>query len=88
MRQSFEIVLDRMINKARQNGLLSIDINAGEIHRSAGHYPGVNHRMPVCCAVMRSRMQSEDHIIYAPPKGNGARLTVRYRINSSMKTQE
>ena len=38
----------------------SIVIQAGKLHRIVGGYPGQNHRMPMCCSIMRSRMQEGD----------------------------
>jgi 5-methylcytosine-specific restriction protein A len=58
----------------------SIDVNAGELHRRVGGYPGPNHRMPACCNVMRSSMKSGDQILRAPPNGKGASLVIRYQL--------
>ena len=41
-----------------------------------GGYPGQNHRMPMCCAVMRSEMSAGDAILQEPPKKQGASLTI------------
>jgi hypothetical protein len=30
-----------------------LEITAGELHRTVGEYPGKNHRLPMCCRVMR-----------------------------------
>lgn len=58
-----------------------VDVNAGELHRAVGGYPGKNHRMPVCCQVMYSCMKTGDKILpNGPPKGKGASLTIRYRL--------
>lgn len=57
-----------------------VDINAGQLHRHVGGYPGRNHVMPVCCAVMHSEMNAGDEVIAQPPKGRGASLTIRYRL--------
>jgi 5-methylcytosine-specific restriction protein A len=56
------------------------DVTAGELHRRVGEYPGPNHRMPVCCSVMRQAMTHRDHEVCAPPKGNGASLRIRYYL--------
>ncbi|MCX6064101.1 MAG: HNH endonuclease [Caldiserica bacterium] len=58
----------------------NVDVTSGDLHRRVGGYPGRNHAMPVCCSVMRQAMQSGDVIIAEPPKGNGATLTIRYRL--------
>ncbi len=43
-----------------------IDVNAGQLHRLVGNYPGGNHRMPVCCKVMRDAMLEQDVILQEP----------------------
>jgi hypothetical protein len=53
-------------------------LNAGDIHTSLGQCPGHNHRIPLCCKVMRSLMTQNDEIINEPPKGEGASLTIKY----------
>jgi 5-methylcytosine-specific restriction protein A len=46
-----------------------------------GGYPGAGkHRMPVCCEAMRSEKRAGDEIVFEPPKGKGASLTIRYRL--------
>ena len=79
-RNDFWIQLYTMIQYASDQGESYVDINAGELHRNTGFYPGNNHRMPVCCDVMREEMQAIDIIIQQPPKGNGATLTIRYGL--------
>ena len=55
------------------------DINAGEVHRACGGYPGSNHKMPICCQTMRKLMNGTDMVLPGgPAKGNGASLTIRY----------
>jgi 5-methylcytosine-specific restriction protein A len=60
--------------------LREITIKSGDLHRRVGGYPSHNHRMPVCCHVMRANMRSGDQILAAPPKGDGATLVIRYRL--------
>jgi len=57
-----------------------VDVISGGLHRRLGHYPGPDHRMPICCNVMKQCMQSGDFIISQPPKGQGASLTIRYQL--------
>ena len=57
-----------------------LDVNAGDLHRLVGDYPGPNNRMPVCCDVMYQEFADGDVILEAPPKGKGASLTIRYQI--------
>jgi len=58
-----------------------ITITSGELHRLVGGYPGVNHRMPVCCSAMRELFNKDtDAIIYSPNSGTGASLKIRYSL--------
>jgi len=57
-----------------------VDVTSGDLHRRVGGYPGTNHAMPNCCSIMRQAMQRGDVIVAEPPKGNGATLTIRYRL--------
>ncbi|MBZ5667277.1 MAG: HNH endonuclease [Acidobacteriia bacterium] len=75
----FREELFRMMHAAfKQHG--HVDINAGELHRRLGDYPGPNHRMPVCCEVMKAAMAEDagDRILEQPERGEGASLTIRY----------
>jgi 5-methylcytosine-specific restriction protein A len=65
---------------ATDNGEAFTDVNAGELHKRVGYYPGPSHRMPLCCQVMRDDMQDGDLILEEPPKGAGASLTIRYQL--------
>lgn len=67
-----------MLKVAKEIGLKYIDITSGDLHRKIGGYPGKNHNMPSCCNVMKSLMKEDDEILYAPPSGKGATLTIRY----------
>jgi hypothetical protein len=55
-REDFHRVLEAMLAEGAQQGLVSVDLTAGEVHRRVGNYPGPAHRMPICCSVMRSAM--------------------------------
>lgn len=72
--------LRKRLKRAEEEGKPHEDINAGELHRDVGGYPGPDHRMPVCCGVMRSEMKNGDRIIEEPPEGDGASPTVRYEL--------
>jgi 5-methylcytosine-specific restriction protein A len=76
----FQRALTTWMANARKAGRASVRINAGALHRIVGGYPGPNHRMPLCCHVMRAQMRTGDRIISHPPKGNGASLTIEYRV--------
>jgi hypothetical protein len=78
----FRTELSAQLQQAAATGAVSVDINAGELHRAVGGYPGGDtHRMPMCCIAMYdARKVGEDEIISRPPKGKGASLTIRYRL--------
>lgn len=80
--EEFKVELHRMMLEAVQQGKEYVEINAGELHRRVGGYPGANHRMPNCCQVMRQAFISGygDIVLEEPPKGQGASLTIRYRV--------
>jgi hypothetical protein len=76
----FRNELYRLMLEAMKAGQAFAEINAGELHRRVGDYPGRDHRMPVCCEVMRGALALDagDVILEQPPSGQGASLTVRY----------
>jgi len=76
----FQKAIDEIFRSAQQQGLREITIKSGGLHRSMGGYPSNNHRMPVCCHVMRENMRPGDQILSAPPKGDGATLVIRYKL--------
>jgi hypothetical protein len=81
MREHFQQALDGLLATARQDGEPDCVVSARELHMLVGGYPGTNHRMPVCCQVMRATMRDDDEVIHEPPKGAGATLTIRYRLD-------
>ena len=76
----FRSELGRLLTEGQRLGFVAVDINAGQLHRVVGDYPGKDHRMPVCCDVMRRTMTPADEIVFQPTRGKGPRLTVRYRL--------
>jgi len=68
----FRDVLAVTLRGASIQGSPYIDVIAGWLHEQLGEYPGPEHRMPVCCAVMRSEMRPGDLILDQPQKGVGA----------------
>jgi hypothetical protein len=64
-----------------KNGRENVEVSAGELHRSVGGYPGPDHRMPVCCSVMRFEFSEDcDRVLESPLSGDGASLTIRYNL--------
>jgi hypothetical protein len=78
--EKFRMALQAWLAEAERRSRTSVEINSGKLHRVVGGYPGQNHRMPVCCAVMEAEMREGDTIVSAPPKGRGASLTIRYEL--------
>ena len=76
----FSKALLEIFRHESSKGKSSIIVNSGELHRMLGGYPGRDHRMPICCNVMRKAMTSKDRILSEPPKGSGASLTIKYML--------
>ena len=67
--------------RAQERGAPYIDINAGELHRGVGGYPGPGHRMAACCNVLRNEMAGDDRVVEEPPKGQGGiSYEIRYQL--------
>ncbi|WP_229668997.1 hypothetical protein [Edaphobacter acidisoli] len=78
--KDFWLQLYLLLQNASESGDDCVDVQAGELHRRTGWYPGPTHRMPVCCRVMREEMRDGDTVLDEPEKGAGASLTIRYRL--------
>ena len=78
--EDFRRELHKLLDDAKERGKTTIVVTSGDLHRAVGGYPGPNHRMPVCCGVMREEMREGDRIVEAPPKGNGATLRIEYHL--------
>lgn len=79
-RAAFDQAIEAQVARAEEQGRPHVEINAGELHRQLGGYPGTLHRMPVACAALRAAMKEGDMVTFEPPKGNGAAFTVRYEL--------
>ena len=79
-REDFELRLQQLFAEATARGEAYVDIEAGDLHRDVGDYPGENHRMPVCCVAMQQSVAPVDQILYAPPSGQGASLRIRFML--------
>jgi 5-methylcytosine-specific restriction protein A len=55
--EDFQAELDRILHAAKEEGEPSIDVKSGDLHRRVGGYPAHNHRMPLCCQVMKRNMK-------------------------------
>lgn len=78
--QDFRTALQKRFVQAQKYGYPHIDVQSGDLHRELGHYPGSNHRMPICCDVMRQAMRDGDTIVQDSPSGQGASLLIRYML--------
>jgi hypothetical protein len=80
-KDQFQEELMRVFLDTTTEGLENVDVNAGELHRRVGGYPGRDHRMPVCCSVMRAEFSADcDLVLESPSSGDGASLTIRYNL--------
>ena len=75
---SFRLALLSEFAKSTKAGMKSITVVSSDLHRYVGGYPGTDHRMPLCCSVMRKEMTERDEVISQPTKGAGATLTIKY----------
>lgn len=76
----FKRELDAQIERAVRQGRPHLEVNAGELHRAVGNYPG-DHRMPLCCGVMRQEaLRGRAGTVSETDSGNGAALTIRYKL--------
>ena len=81
IRDQFYEELLRVLQESTKDGRENVDVNTGELHRRIGGYPARDHRMPVCCSVMRFEFSEDcDRVLKAPPSGDGASLTIRYGL--------
>jgi hypothetical protein len=78
--EDFRSELKAQLRRAEGRGVSHVEINAGELHRQMGGYPGPKHRMPVCCEAMYGEKRAGDEVVSAPLKGKGAKLTIRYKL--------
>ena len=76
----FRSKLGERLRVAELKGLPHVDVNAGDLHREVGGYPGGSHQMPNCCRIMYDAQKTGDRVLVAPPKGNGASVTIRYAL--------
>lgn len=78
--EDFRKALRELLHNPQNANVPSVQVRAGDLHRSVGGYPGPDHRMPVCCRVMRAGMLGGDSIVQEPPKGDGANLIIEFRL--------
>lgn len=79
-KDDFAAALDDMLRASTGS---HVDVTSRELHLIVGGYPKPFPRMPVCCAAMKAAMAVGDTILTQPPKGQGATLTIRYKLPRS-----
>ena len=57
----FRNKLTVILNVARQKGDAYVDVESGHLHSQVGGYPNSNHRLPICCDVMKKMMRAGDY---------------------------
>lgn len=81
--KDFREELRSVLRQAAQLGLVAVDVNAGNLHRRLGGYPGTDHRMPACCEALSSEMGPKDKVVEQPDAGRGASVTIRFMLPRS-----
>ena len=80
-KQDFVQEIKALLINATQLGFQEVTINAGNLHRRVGDYPGTtNHRMPSCCDAMRECARQGDCELPNSLKRNGASFAIRYKL--------
>lgn len=77
-KNDFSLKLQELKSFSKLMGEPFLLVTSGALHKIVGGYDTANHRMANCCDAMYDAMKSGDEIIAAPPKGKGARLTIKY----------
>ncbi len=72
--------LNNILLLAQNKSIPFVDVKSGDLHRRIGGYPSYNHRMPICCSVMKNHMKTGDIILHEPPSDQGASLIIRYKL--------
>jgi len=78
--RDFQKELNEIFEIAQNQGNPHVDVKSGDLHRRVGGYPKHNHRMPLCCKIMKQNMKQGDQILQQPPSGQGATLLIRYKL--------
>jgi len=80
--EDFRKKLNEIIENARIKNLPYVDVWPKDLHRQVGEYPGPNHRMPMCCYVMKEKLRDGDLILKEPPSGMGGNVLIRYFLDT------
>lgn len=83
----FRIELRAQLEEAMKRGAQTIVVNAAELHRAVGGYPGPNQMLHSCCETMKTEMVAGDEIVGDQKNYQAAALTIRYRLPHADKMQ-
>lgn len=78
--ENFRAELASRLRQGAQRRVDQIAVNAGDLYRDLGYYPGPKHATPSCCAVMEQARKVGDTILAGLPSGKGVSLTVRFKL--------
>ena len=79
----FQNQLMAILNGARQSGQSYIDVESGNLHQQVGGCAKSNHKMPVCCEVMKKMMRFGDSVVSETANGQDSTLTIRYTVQAT-----
>jgi hypothetical protein len=85
-RADFDAHLGTIIEAGRAEGRAFVDVTARALHDAVGGYPALRgqHRMPQACAAMQAMAKTmPSEVLYSPPSGQGASLSIRYFLSSA-----
>ena len=72
--EDFRQALAGFLSEAERDGRTRVEVSAAQLHRALGGYPGRDHRIPICCSVMRAGMREGDSIVVSTPCRRGSRV--------------
>ena len=61
---------------AKESGKTELVLRSGDVHNDLE----LSQRHPQVCNAMRQCMNTNDVILYQPPKGNGTTLQIKYKL--------
>jgi hypothetical protein len=73
----FQIHLNDILLSAQDKGFQFVDLKSGDLLKRVGAH---NHKMSLCCSVMKNEMRTGDKILHEPPSVQGASLIIRYKL--------
>jgi len=72
--------LQNIMNWAKQKGIIEVTINAGKLGEALGLYDSNKNNVKSVCDAMKSMMKEGDKIVDEPPSGEGASVTIKYKV--------